>query len=478
MMLWTLLFPTLLLGLTFAELSLGEETCSERAYLHSADCAELIAEYAGNYTSDYVTLQPGHCDIKMPKLCEGFFCNVSPNKVSIIKKSKLINSLLNFTCHVEGALAATWVNDDKENPLNFTFMFWDPDFTPPGVLRARDDPPKLPPNVLCYELGLKPAFANWTEDCPGVIHTLESQYTTNYTFNSPHDYIWIMNEKCSALLFQSAPNKSIPIPDVPMQTVVSWAKNYIVDQCIQNNNSGAVWGVGENTTFPFGGLKTTLLPSNVAIRTWWEVMGWPSHVKNVTKLPSGANDSNTAPNRRSKSNSKSEISQRTVSSGCFNATKIIESIYDKLSFFNPILNGNFTFPAAPIIQEDCQKAIGMLQDGYIDGDAHSLHNFTDLTPSMSFLYNSCVFVVWNTSPNTSVSNVDLATVSQYAQDHIFNDCISKDLSGVWNGIGEDAGPSLRTLLMPMRYLEIMRYTAQEDFPGMTVDLELVEGLED
>ncbi|CAP73220.1 uncharacterized protein PODANS_2_6265 [Podospora anserina S mat+] len=480
MMLWILLFPTPLLGLAFAQPSLEERSCSEQAYLHSADCTELIAEYAGNYTSEYVTLEPGHCDIKMPKLCEGFFCNVSPNKVSIIKKDKLIDSLLNFTCHVESALAATWVNDDKENPLNFTFMYWDPDFTPPAVLHPRDDPPKLPPNVLCFELGFKPAFAQWTEDCQSVFDTLASQYTTNYTFNSPKDYIWIMNEKCSAILYQSAFNKSIPIPDVPMQTVVSWTKDYIFDHCINTNKSGAVWGVGDNTTFPFGGLKTEFLPSSIAVRTWWEIMGWHSHAE----LPSGANDSIVAANLSSRSSSESKVARRSVSSGCFNATELIKNIFDSVTGFTPSFLGNITFPTAPIVQDDCQEAINMLQDGYINEDGGRVYNFTDLTPSMRFLYNSCVLAIWNTSPNTTVPNVDMTTVSKYAQDHIFNECISKDLSGLWNGIGEDAGSSLRTLLMPMRYFELMRGINQEGgfLPLITISdpqiCEILEGFED
>lgn len=103
---------------------------------------------------------------------------------------------------------------------------------------------------------------------------------------------------------------------------------------------------------------------------------------------------------------------------------------------------------------------------------------------MRFLYNSCVLAIWNTSPNTTVPNVDMATVSKYAQDHIFNECISKDLSGLWNGIGADAGSSLRTLLMPMRYFELMRGINQEGgfLPLITISdpqiREILEGFED
>lgn len=166
-----------------------------------------------------------------------------------------------------------------------------------------------------------------------------------------------MNEKCSAILYQSAFNKSIPIPDVPMQTVVSWTKDYIFDHCINTNKSGAVWGVGDNTTFPFGGLKTEFLPSSIAVRTWWEIMGWHSHAE----LPSGANDSIVAANLSSRSSSESKVARRSVSSGCFNATELIKNIFDSVTGFTPSFLGNITFPTAPIVQDDCQEAINMLQ---------------------------------------------------------------------------------------------------------------------
>lgn len=100
----------------------------------------------------------GYCDIKMFKLCEGFFCNVSFNKVFIIKKDKFIDSLLNFICYVESVFVVIWVNDDKENFLNFIFMYWDLDFIFFVVFYFRDDLLKFLLNVLCFELGFKFVF--------------------------------------------------------------------------------------------------------------------------------------------------------------------------------------------------------------------------------------------------------------------------------------------------------------------------------
>ncbi|KAK4177613.1 hypothetical protein QBC36DRAFT_289331 [Triangularia setosa] len=205
-----------------------------------------------------------------------------------------------------------------------------------------------------------PAFTQWIEDCQGVIDKLESQYTTNYTFNSKKDYIWVMNEKCSALIYQSALNKSIPIPDVPMPTVISWAKDYIFGDCVHKNNSGAIWGVGENKTFPFNGLKTVILPSNVAVRTWWEIMGWPSHVERFLELPSWANDSETPLQIRSRSDPGSGPKPSKTfghMNTCFDAS----NIFTIWSLPKP---GDFQEQA--LVPKDCQQVISILRNKYTD----------------------------------------------------------------------------------------------------------------
>ncbi|KAK4203777.1 hypothetical protein QBC40DRAFT_166491 [Triangularia verruculosa] len=312
----------------------------------------------------------------------------------------------------------------------------------PQAVQPREDTDK----VLCFELGLKPAFANWALDCQSVINTLQSQYTTNRTFNSPKDYIWIMNEKCSALIYQSALNNSIPIPDVPMPIVAQWAKDYIFDQCIiAKNNSGAFWGVGENKTFPFNGLKTVFLPSSVAVSTWWQIMGWPSHSKQDSLNTASLlyNNSESLPRIQSRSES-------APTAQCFNATELGSELAPLLDIIGH--SGNiFATPTTPIVQNDCQAAINLLRGTFDD----IVLTFQNSTSSHRYLYNSCVAVVWNTSPTITVPNVNMTTVVQYAQDRIFNDCVANDLSGIWYGVGEDTGSSLRMVVMPESQLEAM-----------------------
>ncbi|KAK0739292.1 hypothetical protein B0T21DRAFT_284396 [Apiosordaria backusii] len=308
-------------------------------------------------------------------------------------------------------------------------------------IQRRDDPPKS----LCYALGLRPAFYQWAGDCPGVLHQLESmslvtneetgQYTSNYSFNTPKDYIWIMNEKCSIIIYQSNPNKSIAIPEVPMPTVVSWAKDYIFGDCVGKNLSGSIFGVGENKTNPFGMLKTVVIPSNVAVQTWWEIMGWPSHA--LSEWLFSKSDPGSFPKA-------SETFGRLGS--CFNASEV----FDIWALPKPD-----DFQQQPLVPNDCQGVISILQEKYANNHTTETRTFGGVETRIREDSGICTALIWNMEPNiTTILDVDMATVVTSAKKYLLDDCIAgNNQSGIWVGVGEDPGWPLATIILPKNYAD-------------------------